>query len=239
MKNILAYTILLTLLVATGIGYSMWIDRVSINVYIDPGEQDTSIVDQKACQICKEENEHHCCCCNHDHHDNTSYTVITDINITSDGSRIYIYNIECCNTTHHGCNHDGGCCNSIDDDKLNCRNCHHHDHSEGNETILWVGFILRNNGDIPMRVHGVQVVIYGSYGDYDKTYYFYGGNYVTVPENIWDNINCTQLPYSGYTTNKIIDPNRKAVVWLKLSLENCTTIYQITITPIIKAWNIP
>jgi len=87
---------------------------------------------------------------------------------------------------------------------------------------IWVGIIIKNKGTVPVTItyeltttNNIQCI-----GCFRNETHFYGP-YTTIPPEVWDNLNETNLPPpSGEQPTPIdLPPGDKLVVWQKIRLE--------------------
>ena len=99
---------------------------------------------------------------------------------------------------------------------------------------IWVGLLVRNNGDLPMKLEGVNITL--TNGSSINLYFAYGP--CTNPSLCpWLCIDPQNLPYPGYNSTVVIDYNETAVIWIKIVLTNTQNLDTIKITPWFTPWN--
>ncbi len=112
----------------------------------------------------------------------------------------------------------------------------------GHVKKVWVGMMIRNEGTIPLKLRGINVLAVGNNPPtgWDMQAYFYGplnGRYGSlVREFMWRRSSCC-TPYGVHDRAAPItlNPGDEAIVWTKITLPcgNATYTYQFTpeITP--------
>ena len=118
---------------------------------------------------------------------------------------------------------------------INFTDCHHH---HGN-AILWAGFIVKNTGNIPIRISGVNITIYGDYNSIMKDYYMYGPYTDEELNNTcsWNNIDPGDLPLPNSTSTLLLEPGTKGVIWIYIVILGGEQHVLVTIEPITLSWN--
>ncbi len=214
--QVITVLLMLAIIGSWSIAYAMWSETLRVNTTVNIGSGDLDITSTKL--LCK-----YCCPCdchNHDHDD--------DDNNSHD---------------HHGNRgHDCGCDHDCSDD---CQ-CHDHDHdadhhgccidiqcgiievSENGEratvyvlnvkpgTEVWVGLVLSNDGDIPVKLTSIDV--------YDENMTRVGDVYVYGPfrapgtSGVWGHVTTDDLPFPGNVSlpSPFCDPGLKLIAWIHM-----------------------
>ncbi len=105
-----------------------------------------------------------------------------------------------------------------------------------NKLVLWVGMIIKNNGELPAKFKDVNVSITGSYSSYKVTHFIYGpfSNHTLHP---WSSVNCTNPCVPGHNSTLVVDPGHRMILWMKIVVQNADVVDKVVITPIFTPWN--
>ncbi len=118
---------------------------------------------------------------------------------------------------------------------INFTNCHHHRGS----AIVWAGMIIENTGEIPIRISGIDISIYGDYHSVIKDYYMYGPYTSEDLNNVcnWSNIDPDDLPFPNSTDELVLDPGMKGIIWLYILIIGGEEHLLISVEPATSSWN--
>ncbi len=128
---------------------------------------------------------------------------------------------------------------------------HHHHSSETEDTEkevecgchhlpnAWIGIVLENNGDVPVKLVGISVVAEGNIPDsWNTTSYFYGPIKTGIGNKpFWGNLDCRDLPIDGYVTPPMeLGSGEKAVIWTFFDVGE-TGNFHFVLQPLIEGFN--
>ncbi len=232
-----AGVILLALILSVGVGYSIWTGRLRVNVGIHTAVSDDPSIEFYQVFICC--SHEHDCCCNHNNgagHGHGHHGDDCDCKGADDDQVGFTDNMRAITITGLECNGSCGCCSGCEDHNNSSTQCQHCGSGHEANMSLWVGLVLKNNGDIPLRLTGVLVTTAGSYNDMRLDYYAYGP-YTTSFQEVWGHVDPCTLPFPGYVNGIVLDGGEKIVLWIHVEYTNTTTIQSVTLKPVFENWN--
>ncbi len=198
-------SLFLVFILITLIGYSMWFEKLSVNVYVDTASSDTKIGSYKA-QVCCIHSHCNCCCCSC--HGLEDY----QMSLSSDGKTLYLRDI------------DSSCCS-----------CH-----DGLSNVtIWIGLIIENNGELPVRIDHFNITIHGNYSMETINTYLHGPYKTGIGYHEWGHVDGCDLPYPNYVSSIILDQGEKLIAWIEVNLYNASGYLDINVTLDNTLWNIP
>ncbi len=158
--------------------------------------------------------------------------------LINNGKSLLLTSLDCEDDCHCCCHdhHDEGNNNvtvSSGDMSIECHHCHH-DHYTN--MSLWIGLVIKHEGEVPVRLNGVSVIVNGDYDNIYVSYYAYGP-FTTSFQEVWGLIDPCNLPLPGYGNSIVLEENEKTVLWINVKLTNTSSIASITITPVFENWN--
>ena len=212
LKNLVIISMLSILIVSIGAAYSMWFDTVKVNIYVEIDSGEKPFIDSyKGFKCC---NETCCSCCSCSTDCDCKGLEDEQMILYNDNKSLSLSDIVCCNDHH-------------------CSSCHHD--GEGNVT-LWVGLVIKHEGDIPVKLADVNVTVNGTYQNINVQYYGYGP-FKTSFQSVWGYVDPCTLPFSDYNNSLILEKDYKMVLWIKIDIVNCTSLPYVNITPVSNNWN--
>ncbi len=112
--------------------------------------------------------------------------------------------------------------------------CHHRN------ITLWVGIIILNSGNIPIRINDINITVIGDYSVLNNEYYMYGPYSLDDPQNIYDldDVDPSDLPMPGSAESIMLGSNMYGVIWLSINIDIEDRELLIIVEPIVLPWNL-
>ncbi len=162
------------------------------------------------------------------------------ISLVDNSRTILLTNLECEDNCHCCC-HDNHDDDSIGDPSIQGTDdigiqCHHCCHDCSTNMSIWVGLVIKHEGEVPVRLSGVEVTVNGAYNEMFTQYFSYGP-FTTSFQQYWGYIDPCNLPLPGYHDDIVLDNGDKMILFINVKLTNTSSISSIAITPVFTNWN--